>query len=195
MTGTNPIERRDGRPYIAGTSVATAKVWESHEAGCEPWVIAREYALSVEAVEFAIGYERKRNARRAQRRNDPKRPMRLQGKRNAASGRRAEKWVCADLGEAWKLQGGAGSVDVAYGSMLGSRSVALGCAIQSLEVKRRKGADRSLRLQLFQNGASALVRTYGQEAGVRQIEPVVVMRWSVWKQLLIEAGYVVKGAA
>lgn len=178
----NPLERRDGRLYLTGTGVSLQRIEEAMALDQEPWVVAREYGVPIEAVEFAVAYLRKRQTRLARKAHDPKRPQRLKGKRNAAAGRRAEEWVEQHLGPAWVRLAGVGRVDIRY------RGTCPEPVVRTLEVKRRKGADKTLRLMLVQNGVDALVRTYGAEPGVRQVEPVVVMRWSTWRALLQRAG-------
>lgn len=179
----NPITRIGGLPCITGTRIPTSTVHAFHADGYEPWAIQKEYpSLTIDQIEFAIAYERKRAQRAARKANDPKRPHRLAGKRNARNGRIAEEWVTTALGGAWKRRGGAGRVDVEY---VGTAAAPI---IRTIEVKRRAGADKTLRMHLVQNGVDALVRYYGREPGVRQTEPTVVMRWSVWRQLVQAAG-------
>jgi uncharacterized protein (DUF433 family) len=187
---SNPITRKAGEPCLTGTEVSVAEIVRRHVGGEEDWQIANRLGLMTDHVEFALNYHRKRERMRAQRRNDPKRANRLKGKRNKGSGARAEAWIARELGPEWEVRGGSGRPDIVYKPTF--HGLDEGRCIQRVESKRRKGADRALRLALMQNNSQALVRSYGQEPGVRQVEPIVVMRWSTWCDLLREAGYVVK---
>lgn len=183
----NPITRRNGQRYLTGTTARVEDVWARYLllADSEPhpeYETAIHYGLTLEQTQFAIGYMRKRVARAARKRHDPKRPQRLAGKRNSAAGRRAEEWIVKELGPAWQRKAGAGRCDVEY-TRADDTTV-----VRVIESKRRKGADKALRLALMQNGSDMLVRSYGQEPGVRQVEPLVIMRWTTAKALLKAAG-------
>lgn len=183
----SPITRRHGTVYVTGClSVSIPQLWEHHEAGYDVSAILREYpnsGLTHEAVDFALAYWRKRLTNRERRRNDPKRAQRLAGKRNSAAGRRAEEWIVRDLGPAWRRKAGAGRCDVEYVADVPPAPV-----IRVIESKRRKGADTALRRALLQNHSDALVRSYGAEPGVRQAEPLVILRWPTFRALLKAAG-------
>jgi len=136
-----------------------------------------------------------KNASKAQRHQNQ-----VQGRRNKRNGANAERMVARMLGPAWKrvplsgALGGSLSGDVAYAPR-GAHGLERH-TIGRLETKRRRGADKGLRDHLAQGNADALVRVYGRDdgalPGTKQDEPLVIMRFSAWRVLLIEAGYEVE---
>jgi uncharacterized protein (DUF433 family) len=176
----NPIERRNGRRYLTGTTIPTDRVWEHHDAGLEPWQIARETGLDVEQVEFAIAYE----AKRRKRRNPETAVRKTRGRTQKRRGYRTEKRIESILSP-------YGFARVPMSGALGGklsgdlrRDDARRKALHIVEVKRRENGHATLRRWLGQGGAELVVI---DPAGGD--EPVAVMTVETLCAVLREAGY------
>ena len=133
---------------------------------------------TMEQAAYAVLYDRARAARRARRLADPKRAKRLQGKRNAAAGARAEAWIVRQLGPSWRVAGRAGHADVVYQGLGGSDAL-----IHRIESKRCRGGDLTLRRALRESDSQAVVRSYGGRVGPDN-PPLVTMEWGTFALLL-----------